>query len=203
MRRWAASAAWVLLLMGCAGALCAQSAGTPPPAAANSPDKAAADASATCATCHAEIAQTFNGSAVTHAGKGVTCANCHAVDKNHGDASGAARPMRNAAAEEKATCSQCHADVAGPYAHEHPVIEVEGCVTCHAAHGSANAGMLNKSDVNAICAQCHLPEHAKGGQRAAVSQAGQAGQAAAGKAAACTSCHEQIHGSSTSEVFSQ
>jgi predicted CXXCH cytochrome family protein len=190
------SAAFVLFLIGCAGVALAQTAGAGQPAAEHSAAKAAADASARCAACHAEIAQQFEGSAVTHSGKGVTCASCHALDKSHGEsgqAGAASRQKLDAAADQKATCSQCHAEIAGPFAHEHPVIAAEGCVSCHAPHGSANAAMLTKSDVNATCAQCHLPEHANGGPRAAANQTTQV--------ATCTSCHTQIHGSNTSEVF--
>jgi predicted CXXCH cytochrome family protein len=188
--RWMSSAALVVLLLGCAGAAAAQQ------TTSNSPGNSQGDTSRTCAACHADIVKQFGESAETHAGKGVTCANCHVISTAHAesDEAGAASGQKtNAMAEENATCSHCHSGIAGPFTHEHPVIAAEGCASCHAPHGSSNAAMLTKSDVNTICQQCHIPSHANGGPVAAAHPTG--------KDATCTSCHAQIHGSNASEVF--
>lgn len=197
LRRWIRRAAWVVFLAGLAGALPAQTAGPPPQPVANSTEKPAADADARCAACHADIAQQYSATAAAHAKNGVTCATCHpvadAAASGEAAADGTARRKPGTVAEVNEGCASCHAEVAADFKHPHPVIEVEGCVSCHAAHGSANADMLTKSDVNALCAQCHIPAHGKAG--AAVS--------AAGPAARCTDCHGKIHGSNTSEVFAK
>ncbi|HEY6448660.1 MAG TPA: cytochrome c3 family protein [Acidobacteriaceae bacterium] len=175
----------------------AQTASGAQPAADHPAEKQASDANASCAACHADIAKQYSEYAAVHAKNGVTCATCHpvadAAASSEAGADGTARRKPGTVAEVNEGCASCHAEVAADFKHPHPVIEVEGCVSCHAAHGSANADMLTKSDPNALCAQCHIPAHEKAG--AAVS--------AAGPAARCTDCHGQIHGSNTSQVFTK
>jgi predicted CXXCH cytochrome family protein len=194
--RWMSSAALVLFLIGCAGAAAAQQ------QPSNSSGRAQDDTSRTCATCHADIVKQFRESAETHAGKGVTCASCHVIGNAHaepGEAGAASGQKLDATAEENATCSQCHAEVTRTFTHEHPVIAAEGCVSCHAPHGSSNAAMLTTSNVNTQCQQCHLPSHANGGPRDAPAAGTAKSQTV--QVASCTTCHTQIHGSDASEVF--
>ena len=182
----------VLFLIAIAGGLPAQTAAGPRQRADYPATQSATDPNASCAACHADIAKHYSEFAAAHAKNGVTCASCHPIASAPAEGqAGTARPKPQTAAEVNAGCASCHADVAANFTHPHPVIEVEGCVSCHAAHGSANAAMLTKSDGNALCAQCHIPAHAKAG----------AVVKAAGPAARCTDCHGQIHGSNTSEVF--
>ncbi|MGC2638905.1 MAG: cytochrome c3 family protein [Acidobacteriaceae bacterium] len=194
--RWMRGAACLLFLMGIAGGLTAQTANGAQPPADHPAEKSASDPNAGCAACHADIAKQYDATAAAHAKNGVTCASCHPAAGEHavsGAGAGTTRRKPETVAEVNEGCASCHAAVAANFTHPHPVIEVEGCVSCHAAHGSANADMLTKTDTSAICAQCHLPAHAKGGPGAAAGQAGQA--------TACTSCHTEIHGSNTSEVL--
>jgi predicted CXXCH cytochrome family protein len=187
--RWIRSAVWVLFLTALAGGVPAQTPSAAQWPATHPAARSATDPNAACAACHADIAKQYDATAAAHAKNGVTCASCHPA----AGGAGTTRRKPETVAEQNEGCASCHAAVAANFTHPHPVIEVEGCVSCHAAHGSANAEMLTLTDTNAICAQCHLPAHAKGGPGAAAGQAGQAAE--------CTSCHTEIHGSNTSEVF--
>lgn len=190
--------ACLLLLTAIAGGLRAQTAsaaGQP----AHSVDKSATDPNARCAACHADIVRQYGEYAKLHAKNGVTCATCHPAANGHASseaaADGTALRKPGTVAEVNEGCASCHAEVAADFKYPHPVIEVEGCVSCHAAHGSANATMLTKSDVNTLCGQCHIPAHAHGGPRD--------GGSAAGQRARCTDCHGHIHGSNSSQVFAE
>ncbi len=92
---------------------------------------------------------------------------------------------------------KCHTETAGPFVFEHPAVKVEGCTSCHSPHGSQNARLLAKSNVNTLCLQCHTvndnfsaPEIPSFHNQAVQYQA-------------CTICHTQIHGSNASAVLLQ
>jgi predicted CXXCH cytochrome family protein len=52
-------------------------------------------------------------------------------------------------------CLDCHADLAGPFVYPHPPREINGCVACHAPHGSPNPKLLVRHRVAALCIECH------------------------------------------------
>jgi DmsE family decaheme c-type cytochrome len=56
---------------------------------------------------------------------------------------------------KQSVCSDCHADVEGPFVHEHAASRVEGCAACHEPHGSPNRHMLKIQEVGALCYSCH------------------------------------------------
>jgi predicted CXXCH cytochrome family protein len=82
----------------------------------------------------------------------------------------------------------------GPFTFEHPPVKVEGCVACHTPHGSQNPRLLNRSNVNTICLQCHTDSTFTA--PAAPSFHNQAVQYQA-----CTVCHTSIHGSNFNPFF--
>jgi len=93
-------------------------------------------------------------------------------------------------------CTKCHAPTAGPFVFVHPPVKAAGCSFCHFSHGGPNEKLLMQADVNKICLQCHpsSPNSAPG--RPAVPEHVQSSQSPL-----CITCHTNIHGSNTSDVF--
>jgi DmsE family decaheme c-type cytochrome len=102
--------------------------------------------------------------------------------------------MMRSTADQNATCTKCHTEQAGPFVYEHPVVKTEGCTSCHTPHGSKNARLLNMSNVNTQCRECHSTTHAS------ALPAGSAHDQMSTEAA-CTSCHTHIHGSNADRNF--
>lgn len=148
---------------------------------------------AQCYACHGDVQAAFAQASHHPVNQGrMKCADCHDAQDPNGKSN--VKP----AGSQNATCTRCHAEMAGPFAHEHPVVKAEGCVSCHSPHGSPNAQLLNFSDVNTLCLQCHSATNAS-----AYPHAVSAGPAPSKGAEACTSCHTQIHGSNASDIFFQ
>jgi DmsE family decaheme c-type cytochrome len=193
MRPWIGIAC-LLILLGLEGTARAASQAQ---AAAPAP-RAASDDAQSCSPCHAEIVEQLKAHPHTATGKPVSCSDCHAVEAAHlrgpREAPGLTQERRPVA-EQNAACARCHANDAGPFAHEHAVVKVEGCASCHAPHGSANPKMLTAASESALCLQCHTRTAAKFPHAASREPAAQPVD--------CTTCHRQIHGSNTSEVFLQ
>jgi DmsE family decaheme c-type cytochrome len=143
-----------------------------------------------CGSCHAEEAAAA-GLPSRHAegDKKLECSDCHDV---HG---AAAASRGEAVAAQNQSCLRCHSGLAGPFSHEHPAVKEQGCVGCHAPHGSKDAALLIRANVNQICMFCH----------AMASNFTQPGVAAfhnqTKSPQVCTSCHAEIHGSNTSKLF--
>jgi DmsE family decaheme c-type cytochrome len=143
-----------------------------------------------CYGCHLEVKQQFSRTFHHRVNEGlVQCTDCH---NPHGGF--LTRQLRATAAQDT-VCFKCHQDKAGPFVYEHPVVKTEGCVSCHIPHGSANARLLKRSQVNLLCLECHsftvdqpipvLPSFHNQAQ----------------KYQACTLCHTQIHGSNFDQFF--
>lgn len=143
-----------------------------------------------CETCHADVKSAFSLPFHHPVPQGVLkCTDCH---DPHGTFQ--ANQLR-ATADQNAICTKCHTETAGPFVYEHPVVKTEGCTACHSPHGSPNPRLLNVSNVNALCLQCHA---------ASVSFTAPGTPSFHNQAAqyvACTNCHTQIHGSNVSPVF--
>ncbi len=96
-------------------------------------------------------------------------------------------------------CVRCHAEMAGPFPHEHPATldfstEEGGCITCHEPHGGYLPRML-KQPYEApnfqLCTQCHsVPLHEQNVMH---------GTRWAGKP--CQDCHVDIHGSYDNRLY--
>lgn len=145
-----------------------------------------------CYGCHQEAKLQFNQPFHHRVNEGlVQCNDCH---NPHG---GYLNRQLRATATQDMVCFKCHADKAGPFVYEHEAVKVEGCTACHSPHGSANARLLKRSQVNLLCLECHAFTVDAG--PAAIPTFHNQAQ----KYQACTMCHTAIHGSNTNKFFFQ
>ena len=143
-----------------------------------------------CYGCHQEIKQQFNRTFHHRVNEGlVQCNDCH---NPHG---GFLTRQVRATSSQDTVCFKCHSDKAGPFVYEHKAVKIEGCVACHTPHGSSNARLLKRAQVNLLCLECHAFS-ADAGAPATPSFHNQAQ-----KYQACTLCHTAIHGSNTDTFF--
>jgi len=148
-----------------------------------------------CYTCHTSTESAFALPFHHQVDEGLMkCSDCH---DTHGTFK---RKQLRTTAEENAICTKCHTDTAGPFAFEHPVVKAEGCVACHTPHGSPNARLLNVSNVNTLCLQCHSATNLSQFPNAVSEQGGPVHNQAT-QYVACTNCHSQIHGSNATYNF--
>lgn len=143
-----------------------------------------------CYGCHQEIKQQFNRPFHHRVNEGlVQCNDCH---NPHGGF--LTRQLRETSAQDL-VCFKCHADKAGPFVNEHEPIKVEGCVACHMPHGSSNARLLKRAEVNLLCLECHTFTTDVGAPALPTFHN------QAQKYQACTMCHASIHGSNSNKFF--
>jgi DmsE family decaheme c-type cytochrome len=136
-----------------------------------------------CFSCHAEQKADFQKPFHHRVEEGlIKCDDCH---NPHGTLAG--RQLRSTPDQDQ-VCFKCHSDKRGPFVFEHEPVKVEGCVSCHFPHGSANPRMLTSAHTNSLCLQCHAATSAIGHtQNTRIQQ--------------CIDCHSNIHGSNLSNVF--
>jgi len=146
-----------------------------------------------CYKCHADIEPQFSMAFHHKVNEGlVQCSDCH-------DPHGAYKKKgHNSAIEQNSFCIKCHSKTAGPFLYEHAVVKSEGCTACHFPHGGANPNLLNRTNVDTICRQCHFPSPGLTTSTPAVPFHDQAAQSQS-----CIDCHVSIHGSNISPVFSK
>ncbi|HVI09284.1 MAG TPA: DmsE family decaheme c-type cytochrome [Candidatus Binatia bacterium] len=143
-----------------------------------------------CYSCHTEVKQDFSRPFRHRVESGlVQCTDCH---NQHG---GFLTKQLRATAAQDEVCFKCHTDKAGPFAYEHEPVKTEGCVACHTPHGSTNARLLKRTEVNLLCLECHTLTTDTGAP--ALPSFHNQSQ----KYAACTMCHTQIHGSNFDATF--
>ena len=147
-----------------------------------------------CYQCHTDTKPAFSQPFHHRVEEGlIKCSDCH-------DAHGTFQEKNlKTTADRNAICTKCHTENAGPFAFEHPVVKTEGCMACHSPHGSPNARLLNVSNINTLCLQCHSATNTKAFPNA-VSPSGPAHNQST-QYVSCTSCHTQVHGSNASDVF--
>ena len=105
---------------------------------------------ASCFQCHLDVNAEFNLPQHHPVIEGhMNCVQCH--DPHGGDIFKPAGGL--AMARQNESCAQCHRDQTRPFVFEHQAMR-EGCVVCHAPHGSINQKMLVESDPN-LCMRCH------------------------------------------------
>ncbi len=142
-----------------------------------------------CYSCHLQQRAQFNMPFRHRVNEGlIQCTDCHNQHGTGGVLEGdhLVRQVRTSASGDM-VCFKCHADKQGPFVFEHAAARLEGCGSCHIAHGGANAHMLKYSNVNLLCLQCHTNSP---GIHATVMDANQSHYEQA-----CVNCHVKIHGS--------
>ncbi len=143
-----------------------------------------------CYTCHQDIKVRFSMPFHHKVPEGLMkCTDCH---DPHGTFS---NNQLRTTADRNMICTRCHTETAGPFVYEHPVVKTGGCISCHDPHGSPNPRLLLVSNVNTLCLQCHTASmnFTEAGTPSFHNQSTQF--------VSCTSCHTQIHGSNSSDVF--
>ncbi len=145
-----------------------------------------------CYSCHTNIRPYFDRPFHHRVNEGLmNCTDCHNPHGAFRD-----KQLRTAATQDQ-VCIKCHSENAGPFVFEHPPVKTEGCISCHSPHGSSNPRMLNVSNMNTLCLQCHTNtfNFTAPGTPSFHNQQTQF--------QACTLCHVAIHGSNVSSVFFQ
>jgi len=144
---------------------------------------------ALCYSCHLQQKAQFDMPFHHRVNEGlVTCTDCHNQHGTGGVLEGdhLVRQVRTSSSGD-VVCFKCHVDKQGPFVFEHAAVRLEGCGSCHIAHGGANAHMLKYSNVDLLCLQCHTNSP---GIHATVMDANQSHYEQA-----CVNCHVKIHGS--------
>jgi len=142
-----------------------------------------------CLSCHLQQRAQFNMPFRHRVNEGlIQCTDCHNQHGTGGVLEGdhLIRQVRVSSSGDF-VCFKCHTDKQGPFVFEHEAVRLEGCGSCHIAHGGANAHMLKYSNVNLMCLQCHTNSP---GIHATVMDANQSHYEQA-----CVNCHVKIHGS--------
>ena len=140
-----------------------------------------------CYSCHSDIKPAFAMPFHHKVDEGLLkCSDCHDVHGTFGNSN------LKSTADQNAICTKCHTETRGPFVFEHPAVKAEGCLSCHTPHGSQNARLLNVTNVNQLCNQCHSPV-----------AAGTVHGINAGSADVepCISCHTMVHGSNVNPAF--
>jgi len=147
---------------------------------------------ALCYQCHTEVRAEFSRPYRHRVNEGlIQCSDCH---NEHG---GFLPNQLRASADQNQVCYKCHTEKRGPFVYEHVPVKAEGCTSCHTPHGSTNPRLLNVSQINVLCLQCHTLTFSNTPSEPPMGPAHNQAQ----KYQACTMCHQFIHGSNFSEVF--
>jgi len=143
-----------------------------------------------CYSCHLQQEPQFEMPFHHRVNEGlIQCSDCHNV---HG--SELSKQVRMASTQD-AVCFKCHTDKQGPFVYEHAAVKVNGCVSCHTAHGGPNPHMLKVSNVNLLCLQCHTTSSFSSAPGAPSFH----NQASFFQS--CVLCHVAAHGSNFSPFF--
>jgi DmsE family decaheme c-type cytochrome len=132
-----------------------------------------------CGGCHTDVKASFRLPNRHKVDRGrVLCTDCHDPHANRSRVRDRDVRVRS--------CEGCHAEKTGPFLHDHGIKRTEGCIACHAPHGSVNPRLLTHRRTKPLCLQCH-PETPH--------------DLAAKRFDSCISCHVEIHGSDIDRLF--
>jgi DmsE family decaheme c-type cytochrome len=159
-----------------------------------------------CYGCHNNVRAQFSQPFKHRVNEGfMTCADCH---NPHGAPApgrgmgGRPRMMETALGNEE-PCLKCHNDKRGPFAFEHPAVRVDGCGSCHAPHGTANARLLKRPAVFTLCLECHTGAGGFGRQADGIALTPSTHNLGDPKFRNCTTCHVRIHGSNSTRSLTR
>jgi DmsE family decaheme c-type cytochrome len=150
-----------------------------------------ADINGQCESCHLDVKASFMAPFKHRVPENaMTCVDCH-------NPHGSFKPgLQRLAHANEPGCLNCHTDKRGPFAFEHSPVRDEGCQSCHAPHGSANARMLIRQEVRLVCLECHANFPASNSTptvRGVVPPSFH--DLTSPMYRNCTVCHQKIHGS--------
>jgi DmsE family decaheme c-type cytochrome len=157
-----------------------------------------------CYSCHTTVRAQFSMPFKHRVNEGsVKCTDCH---NPHGSfaatwSMGARPRMVDQAVGNEQPCLACHIDKRGPFVYEHPAVRVDGCETCHNAHGSTNARLLKRPVTFPLCLECHNGFGNFGRQANGVRLQSASHNMADPRYQNCTTCHVRIHGSNSNSLF--
>jgi len=131
-----------------------------------------------CARCHAAESLEFSMPNHHPIPEGaMECSSCHEVHKDRRSV------FRDRIVSSR--CTECHWRYAGPFVYEHEADRMEGCLACHAPHGSPNRGLLKVYPTRDLCLQCHPDTPANPPHNLSDFSPFQN----------CLRCHTEVHGS--------
>ncbi|MEW6068563.1 MAG: DmsE family decaheme c-type cytochrome [Nitrospirota bacterium] len=133
-----------------------------------------------CYKCHEDKKAEF--SLISHhpvPERRIFCTDCH---DTHGSSS--EKHLRKDSIKE--TCTQCHAELEGPFIFEH-ADNMEDCLICHGPHGTVSNNLL-KMNEPFLCLQCHE------GHWVEIAGSVTTAESKGAFYTRCTDCHSQIHG---------
>ncbi len=156
-----------------------------------------------CYTCHTTVRAQFEMPSKHRVNEGtIQCTDCH---NPHGTFAATwrmgSRPMVNQALNNEEPCLGCHSDKRGPFTFEHASVRVDGCETCHSAHGSPNARLLRRPVVFTLCLECHNGAGTFGRRNDGVPLQTPSHNLLDPRYQRCTVCHVRIHGSNSNQYF--
>lgn len=139
-------------------------------------DRVRTDAERNCASCHRAVEASFRQPNHHPVPEGhMACSDCH-------EPHGARSRIRDLELRER-RCVTCHTQYRGPFVFAHQASRSDGCVVCHAPHGSSNKRMLLQATPQQNCLQCHgdFPAFHDQTQGSVFIN--------------CLNCHTEVHGS--------
>jgi DmsE family decaheme c-type cytochrome len=157
-----------------------------------------------CYGCHKNVRAQFSLPFKHRVNEGfMDCTDCH---NPHGAAAAGwtmgHRPrMVEAGLGNEEPCMKCHTDKRGPFAFEHAAVRVDGCGSCHAPHGTANARLLKRPATFTLCLECHSGQGGFGRQANGIALTPSFHDMSDPKYRNCTTCHVRIHGSNGDARF--
>ncbi|HEY2843530.1 MAG TPA: DmsE family decaheme c-type cytochrome [Bryobacteraceae bacterium] len=157
-----------------------------------------------CYGCHTSVRAQFSMPFKHRVNEGfMQCTDCH---NPHGSFAATwnmgARPrMVDQAEGNEEPCLKCHIDKRGPFVYEHAAVRVDGCETCHNAHGSTNARLLKRPVTFTLCLECHNGLGGFGRRLDGPLNPSATHNLADPRYQNCTTCHVRIHGSNSSSYF--
>jgi DmsE family decaheme c-type cytochrome len=116
----------------------------------------AADASATCRSCH-KGGEQFYWQHSNHARADVSCIQCHSIHHPKSAKNAGTGPMLTSK-DVNELCGTCHKDKRHALTRSAHMPLREGgmtCASCHNPHGAATEKMLRASTPNELCLGCH------------------------------------------------